>query len=64
MKPAQARYTKIKRLLFPEAYNTTRPIRSKATQTVAENLTNSIKSGKCRHLIRKPYCTCFAIYQY
>ena len=31
MKAAQAWYTKIKRLLFPEAYNTTRPIRSKAT---------------------------------
>ena len=39
------------------------------TQIVAENLTNSTKSGICRHLrykeslIRKPYCTYFAMYQ-
>ena len=26
---------------------------------MAENLTNSIKSRKCRHLIRKPSCTSY-----
>ena len=53
-------YVKITSLLFLKAYNTTLSIRIRATQIVAENLTNSIKSGKCRHLIRKPYCTPFA----
>ena len=30
-------------------------IRSRATQIVAENSTNSIKTGKWKHLIRKPH---------
>ena len=60
-KPAQPRYLKTKRLLFLKAYDRTRSTRSEVSQIVAENLTNSIKSIKCRHLIRKPYCTSFAI---
>ena len=32
------------------------------TQIVVENLTNSTKSGKCRHLTRRPNCGYFAIY--
>ena len=64
-KPAKTRYVKLKTksLLFPKAYNKTRSTRSEVSQIVAENLTNSIKSIKCRHLIRKPYCTSFAIKQ-
>ena len=61
-KPAQPRYVKAKSLLFLEALNRRRSTRSEATQNVvAENLTNSIKSRKCRHLIRKPHCTSFAM---
>ena len=58
-KPAQPRYVKRKIFLFLKAYNT-RSIKSKATEIVVENLTNSIKSGKCRHLFKKamlcPFC--------
>ena len=50
-----------KKFLFLETLNRTRSARSEASQIVAENLTNSIKSRKCRHLIRKPYCTSFAM---
>ena len=57
-KPVLLRYIKIKRLLFLQAYNTTRSVRSKAN-----NLTNPIKSGKCRQLVRKPYCIPFAIHK-
>ena len=51
-KPAQPRYVKRKIFLFLKAYNT-RSIRSKATEIVVENLTNSFNSGKCRHLFKK-----------
>ena len=57
----QPRYVQTKSLLFLEGLNRTRSTRSEASQIVAENLTNSIKSRKCRHLIRKPYCTSFAM---
>ena len=66
-KPTLPRYVKIKILLFLKFYNTTRSIRSnwKLLKSVWRKIwqINSIKSGKCRHLIRKPYCTSFAIYQ-
>ena len=60
-KLAQLRYFKIESLLFLEASNRIRSTRSEISQIVAENLTNSIKSRICGHLIRKPYCTSFAM---
>ena len=50
-KPAQTRYVKTKSLLFLKGYNRTCSTRNEASQIVAENLTNSIKSTKFRHHI-------------
>ena len=62
-KPAQPRKVKIKSL-FLKAYNRTHSTRGKASQIVGENLTNSVKSRKCRRLIRELYCTSFAVQQF